>query len=33
MKTKKTLIISSAIMALVLVVTIVSVSAAWFGDI
>lgn len=33
MKTKRTLIISSAIMALVLVVTIVSVSAAWFGDI
>ena len=33
MKTQKTLIISSAIMALVLVVTIVSVSAAWFGDI
>lgn len=33
MKLKKTLIISSAIMALALVVTIVSVSAAWFGDI
>lgn len=33
MKTKRVLIISSAIMALVLVVTIVSVSAAWFGDI
>ena len=33
MKTKRTLIISAAIMALALVVTIVSVSAAWFGDI
>ena len=33
MKTKKAIIISSAIMALVLVVTIVSVSAAWFGDV
>jgi hypothetical protein len=33
MKTKRALIISSAIMVLVLIVTIVSVSAAWFGDI
>lgn len=33
MKTKRTLIISSAILALVIVVTIVSASAAWFGDI
>lgn len=33
MKTKRTLIISAAIMALALVVTLVSISAAWFGDI
>lgn len=33
MKTKRTLIISAAIMALALVVTLVGVSAAWFGDI
>lgn len=33
MKTKRALIISSAIMALILVVTVVSVSAAWFGEI
>lgn len=31
-KTKRTLIISSCIMALTLVVAIVGVSAAWFGD-
>lgn len=32
-KTKRTLIISSCIMALAFVVAVVSVSAAWFGDI
>jgi len=32
MRIKRTLIVSSLILALVLVVTIVSVSAAWFGD-
>ena len=33
MKTRRTLIISAAIMALALIVTFVGVSAAWFGDI
>lgn len=33
MKTKRTLIVSSAILVLALIVTVVSVSAAWFGDI
>lgn len=32
MGTKKTLVVSAIIMALTLVVTIVGVSAAWFGD-
>ena len=33
MNTKRTLIISAAIMVLALVVTFVGVSAAWFGDV
>lgn len=33
MKSRRAVIISSAIMALALIVTIVGVSAAWFGDI
>lgn len=33
MKSKRAIIISSAIMALALIVTIVGVSAAWFGDV
>ncbi len=32
-KTKRTLIVSSAVMALVLIVTVVSVTAAWFSNV
>ena len=31
-KTRRTLIISSVIMAMAFIVAVVSVSAAWFGD-
>ncbi len=33
MNTKRTLIVSTCIMVLILIVTVVGVSAAWFGDI
>ena len=32
-KTKRTLIVSSVVMALVLIVTVVSVTAAWFSNV